>query len=247
MVDPAYLKSSIFCTTTHAGVSLTRPDDRSLVTKAESPDIRSPEVDYPPRLHKDEILREGTTPTKLNPKTADPTTKVRYQRSSSERATSTGSICDVGKKQPIKHSKSVTDTLSGGDCHQTFRCQHCVHDLSSSSDSGIELQPSLAPRRNSDPLLLPRHPGTSSNACGNPKGKKTEYGKVTMWSYEGICYIVSVILLCVYAALSWSEGTISGSQKWSHPAKTTPSRTKSGSQKWSHMIKSGSQKWSSLT
>ena len=151
----------------HPGVS--RPDNRSLVTKAESPDIRSPEVDYPPRLHKDEIHRKDTTPTKLSPKTADPTTKVR---SSSERATSTGSVCDVGKKQPIKHSKSVSDTLSGGDCHQTFRCQHCVHDLSSSSDSGIELQPSLAPRRNSDPLLLPRHPGTSSNACGNPKGEK---------------------------------------------------------------------------
>lgn len=170
-------------------MSLTRPDDRSLVTKPESPEIRSPEVDYPPKLHKDEIHRKGTTLTKLNPenfKTADPTTKVRYQRSYSERPTSTGSICDVGKKQPIKHSNSVSDTLSGGDCHQTFWCEHCVHDLSSSRDSGIELQPSLAPRRNSEPLLLPQHPGTSSNACGNPKGKNTPSRLSTVRSQCGL-------------------------------------------------------------
>ena len=166
----------------YAGVSLTKQEDRSTVTKTEYPEISSPEVDYPPRLMIHRKDQAEATLTKLNPEnsqtvirhvpTGDPATHVHGQHSSSQRSTSTRKTRDVGKKQSIKRSKSASDSMSRGDCHQ---CQHCLRDLSSSSDSGIELQPpSLGSRRsNTDPVLSSQHPETSNNAPENPICKKT--------------------------------------------------------------------------
>ena len=198
----------------YPGVSLTTPqDDRSIGTiteypECESQDISSPEVDYPPRLQKHEIHRKGqagATLTKLNPEnsqtvsrhmpTVNPATQAHHP---SQRSTFTGNTRDVGKKQSIKRSRSVSETMSGpGDCHQMFQCQHCLKDLSNSSDSGIELQPgasSIGPRRNSDPLLS-QHPETSSNAIG--KKNPSQQSKVTKRSSEGIhCIVGSSVVLC---------------------------------------------------
>ena len=174
-------------------MSLTKQEDRFTVTKTEYPDISSPEVDYPPRLQKHEIHRKdqaGATPTKLNPENSQtvsrhmPTVNPATQAHHPSRRSRNAHV--VGKKQSIKRSKSVSETMSRGDCHQMFQCQHCLKDLSSSSDSGIELQPgasSIGPRRNTDPLMS-QHPETSTNAIG--KKTRRQLSKVTKRSSEGI-------------------------------------------------------------
>ena len=180
-------------------MSLTKQGDRSTVTKTEYPDISSPEVDYPPRLVKDQA---GATLTKLNPEnsqtvirhmpTGDPATQVHGQHSS----TSTGNTRDVGKKQSIKRSKSASDTMSRGDCHQ---CQHCLRDLSSSNDSGIELQPpSLSSRSNTHPHLSSQQPETNNNAPENPICKKTpsQLSKATNCKCIVFSLAVFIIVYC---------------------------------------------------